>query len=99
MCYQHILNSSALQGKARLLKQRVAQICPQMNDKWWEHVRQEQLKHTDHWEPQYAENGEVVWVDWLTGEKRESKPSPIQMRLTPTGADLQLDGTAMDCDD
>ncbi|KAL1507332.1 hypothetical protein AB1Y20_008178 [Prymnesium parvum] len=76
MCYQQILTSQATLSKAALLKARVAELCPEMDESWWARVREEQLKHDDFWEPQYLEEEgwRQSWINWLTGETRETKP-------------------------
>lgn len=76
MCYQQILTSQATLSKAALLKARVAELCPEMDESWWARVREAQLKHDDFWEPQYLEEEgwRQSWINWLTGETRETKP-------------------------
>ena len=87
------LKSAELQGKAALLKKRVIELCSSMDERWWGRVREAQLKQTDHWEMQYAEQygGRPFWINWVTGEKKWTKP-PIE---PPTGEGGRL---AEDCE-
>jgi len=101
MCYQHILKTDALLGKAALLKRRVQQLCYEMDDAWWVRVREAQLKQTDHWEMQYADGqyaGRPFWINWVTGEKRWTKPAIEPVAPVPTG-DAAADSLAKDCEE
>ncbi|KAL3914739.1 MAG: hypothetical protein SGPRY_007519 [Prymnesium sp.] len=98
MNYQHIIKSDALRGKAELLKKRVLQLCSDMDTAWWAHVRKMQLKQTDHWEPQsILQDGQPMWINWLTGEQRRSKP-----KIEPLTSDefsAEVAELAKDCDE
>lgn len=98
MNYQHIIKSDALRGKAELLKKRVLQLCSDMDTAWWAHVRKMQLKQTDHWEPQaILQDGQPMWINWLTGEQRRSKP-----KIEPLTSDefsAEEAELAKDCDE
>jgi len=87
MCYQHVLKTEPLRAKAALLKKRVLALCSGMDDAWWVRVREAQLKQTDHWEMQYSEQyaGRPFWINWVTGEKRWSKPPIEPPESLPTG--------------
>ena len=76
MCYQQVLKSPALQAKARLLQKRARSICSEMNDQWWAMVVEAQRKQVDHWEVHYvdAQRGKAFWCNWVTEEKRWTKP-------------------------
>ena len=89
-----------LRGKAALLKRRVTELCADMGrESWWARVRAAQLLQTDHWEMQYAEQygGRPFWINWVTGEKRWTKPTPEQMRREAEGRPLAADELAKDC--
>ena len=76
MCYQQILKSPSLKAKARLLQKRARQLCSQMDDAWWAKVVEAQQKLVDHWEVHYVDSqrGRAFWCNWVTEEKRWSKP-------------------------
>lgn len=75
MCYQQVLHSPSLQQKAGILKSRAKILCSDLNDVWWQHVRETQLKQSDHWEVHSAEQGGgQFWFNWVTGERRWTKP-------------------------
>lgn len=61
------------------MKQRVLELCSDMDEAWWERVREAQLLQTDYWEMHFEPqgmNGErrPVWVNWVTGERQGQKP-------------------------
>ena len=67
----------------------------------WERVREAQLKQTDHWEMQYADGqyaGRPFWINWVTGEKRWTKPAIEPVAPVPTG-DAAAEGLAKDCEE
>lgn len=76
MCYQQVLKSPALKAKARLLKKRASAICPEMDEAWWARVVESQRKLIDHWEVHYVDSqrGKAFWCNWVTEEKRWTKP-------------------------
>ena len=76
MCYQQVLKSPALKAKARLLQKRARSICSAMDDAWWAKVVEAQQKLTDHWEVHYVDSqrGKAFWCNWVTEEKRWTKP-------------------------
>ena len=86
MCYQHVLvdqggASQVLMAKAALLQARARQICDELDEQWWARVREAQLKQQDHWEAHSSDEPgkRQYWFNWVTGERRNSKPEGHQM--------------------
>ena len=86
MCYQHVLvdqggASQVLVAKAALLQARARQICDELDEQWWARVREAQLKQQDHWEAHSSDEPgkKQYWFNWVTGERRNSKPEGHQM--------------------
>ena len=70
-----------LVAKAALLQARARQICDELDEQWWARVREAQLKQQDHWEAHSSDEPgkKQYWFNWVTGERRNSKPEGHQM--------------------
>ena len=76
-----MLKSGTLRAKAELLKRRARAICAEMDDAWWRAVYEQQQLLTDHWEIHYADaqRGKAYWINWVTEEKRSTRPAEAAM--------------------
>mmetsp|Transcript_8603 Transcript_8603/g.28350 ORF Transcript_8603/g.28350 Transcript_8603/m.28350 type:complete len:122 (-) Transcript_8603:369-734(-) len=79
MCYDVVLHSPQLRGKARLLLERVACLCAQMDTHWWERVREAQATKTNLWERHESGQDGGGFLHFLTGEYVKDTPEVFSL--------------------
>lgn len=79
MCYDVVLHSPQLRGKARLLRERVACLCAQMDTHWWERVREAQATKTNLWERHERGQDGGGFLHFLTGEYVKDTPEVFSL--------------------
>lgn len=76
MCYQHVLDSRPLRGKAALLQQRARAAWPVLDARFWAIVRWHQRALCKEWEPAGLGAGErPFWHSWVSGQVLCTRPS------------------------
>jgi len=76
MCYALTLSTEPLRAKGRLLQKRAAELCPLLNDAWWESVYTAQATRQNLWERHASPDNGTIYHHYLTGEVRTEADPP-----------------------